>query len=238
MDLWAAATANNAQWCDIVCRGHGVTTAVRDAVWFAGARPPVFYPDAITLTPDVSAGTVLQLIGERQECAVKDSYGRLDLTSEGFAVLFSGQWIQHFPLSRSRSADSSMTAGWTVLTGAAQLAQWSLAHGSSATLTPRVLGNQSVRVLAAWDGTRLAAGAILNLSDGVVGLSNVFATEGFHNNPWACVASAAAALFPGGTLMGYEHDGNLARAVAGDFDVVGELRVWVRTAAADPAGTR
>jgi hypothetical protein len=45
-----AAVRNNAEWCDLVCRTHGIRTAFTPDVWSAGSRTPEFYPDAVTTT--------------------------------------------------------------------------------------------------------------------------------------------------------------------------------------------
>ena len=54
--LLGAAVANNAWWCDAVCRAHGFA-GVFSARWWVSARHELtFYPNVITLRPDVTAG--------------------------------------------------------------------------------------------------------------------------------------------------------------------------------------
>ncbi|HEX6872642.1 MAG TPA: hypothetical protein VF163_16210 [Micromonosporaceae bacterium] len=43
------AARNNAEWCELVCRSHGIQTRYVDEAWVAGSRTPPFYPDAVTL---------------------------------------------------------------------------------------------------------------------------------------------------------------------------------------------
>jgi hypothetical protein len=92
-----AAVRENAQWCDLVCRGHGRPTAFADGVWRAGRRSPEFYPDAVTLAPGIPAGRVLAGLDLSPGCSVKDSFADLDLAPYGFAVLFDAQWIHRPP---------------------------------------------------------------------------------------------------------------------------------------------
>lgn len=50
---------NNADWCDLVCRSHGIGTARDEAAWVALRRSPPFYPDAVTLHEATRAGDML-----------------------------------------------------------------------------------------------------------------------------------------------------------------------------------
>jgi hypothetical protein len=50
---WAAL--NNAEWCDVVARSHGVETEIDREVWIARTRTPPYYPDAITMQQHAQA---------------------------------------------------------------------------------------------------------------------------------------------------------------------------------------
>lgn len=92
-DRLAAAVRENVEWCDLVCRAHGVPTRFDRDVWRAERRSPPFYPDAMTLTPAATAADVLRGIDLSPGCSVKDSFAALDLTAAGFEVLFGAAWI-------------------------------------------------------------------------------------------------------------------------------------------------
>src|SRR3954462_805415 len=87
------AARNNAEWCDLVCRTHGIETAFSDRAWVALRRSPRSYPDAVTLSPLPSVGDVLSRIDTSAGCSVKDSFATLDLAEDGFRVLFEAEWI-------------------------------------------------------------------------------------------------------------------------------------------------
>jgi hypothetical protein len=55
----------------------------------------------------------------------------------------------------------------------------------------------------------------------------VYAVPG-HTVDWAELTAVIGAEFPGRPLVGYERGDDLAAAVAGGFQPVGDLRVWVR----------
>lgn len=86
-----AAVRSNAEWCDLVCREHGLAPVFDGDVWWCAERTPPFYPDAMTLARGVSADAVLAHVDLSPGCSIKDSYA--DLVLDGFDVLFEAQWI-------------------------------------------------------------------------------------------------------------------------------------------------
>ncbi len=53
--LLGAAVANNALWCDAVCRAHGFPGVFGARLWVSTHHELTFYPNVITLRPDVTA---------------------------------------------------------------------------------------------------------------------------------------------------------------------------------------
>ncbi|HEU4420982.1 MAG TPA: hypothetical protein VFR67_00395, partial [Pilimelia sp.] len=53
------AARNNAEWCDLVCRTHGIDTELDHDAWVARRRSPPLYPDAVTLREHLPAGDLL-----------------------------------------------------------------------------------------------------------------------------------------------------------------------------------
>jgi hypothetical protein len=88
-----AALQNNACWCDIVCRSHGVPTVRSEQLWIAPEGSPLLYPDAVTLAPQLAADSVLRRIDTSPGCSVKDSFADLDPLPYGFTVLFDALWL-------------------------------------------------------------------------------------------------------------------------------------------------
>lgn len=58
--LLGAAVANNASWCDAVCRSHSYPGTSGARVWISARHDLEFYPNAITLAPDATAVTALR----------------------------------------------------------------------------------------------------------------------------------------------------------------------------------
>jgi hypothetical protein len=228
----AAAVRNNAAWCDSVCRSHDIAGTFDERAWRSARRPPPYYPDAITLRHDAVPADFLSVIDLTSPgCSVKDSFATLDLAPDGFTALFTAQWI-HRPAGLT--APAAPTLGIARVSTPAQLRDWQAAwhDGDPApdVFRPALLDDPTVRVLALHDGEYLCGGFVLNLGSGLVGLSNLFATGRTGVAAiWAAAITSAAGHFPGLPLVGYEHEDDLALALAlaSGFTPIGALRVWL-----------
>lgn len=209
---------NNAGWCDVVCRSHGLPTRFTSQLWVSLHRSPPYYPDAVTLDATVRPGDVLRSVDDSPGCSVKDSFAALDLAPAGFQMLFEAEWIHREPGPAPASA-----AGWRAVRTADELQAFAAAHGVGDVLRPELLTDPLVTVLVRMDGAEIVAGAIANRTGGVLGLSNVFGDD-----PWPGAVAAAVARYPDLPLVGYESGVDLDAARAVGFTPVGPLRVWLR----------
>jgi hypothetical protein len=221
------AARNNAELCDLVCITHGVTGAFATDAWTSSRRTPPRYPDAVTLEPGVSASSLLARIDRSPGCSVKDSFADLDLAEHGFEVLFSAEWICR---PAPRAAES---IGWAPIADDAALADWAAAWADdddapAGFFRPALLQRDDV-VLLGWyhDGT-LVAGAMLNRSATVVGVSNVFATSRAPDDIWTGLLAAIPPRFPELPIVGYESGDALDVAREHGFTSLGPLRVWIK----------
>lgn len=218
------AAENNARWCDLVCRSHGIPTVMRRHVWAARRRAPEFYPDAVTLRPASSVDEVLEPVEAGRGCSVKDSFASLELDRVGFEELFEARWIYHEALHSTERSDLI----WTVIESEQALAEWVGNAGLADAIRGDLLHHPTVRFLAAIGADGLSAGAIANQTGSVVGVSNVFAQTIDDRATWAAISGALATVFPSLPIVGYEHGEALRAALSSGFDEIGALRVWVR----------
>jgi hypothetical protein len=223
MDLLSSAVSNNVEWCASVCRGGG-TTDTTTGVWLATGSPAPLFPDAVTLKGGVSARQLVEVLSGRKSCSVKDSYADVDLEPYGFSELFTAQWI-----GQTTALNTLAPTGWSHLTERPELESWCAVAELPEVLPIGLLRDPSVRVLAAYREGRLAAGAVANSSDTVVGLSNVFQIGADSRWVWHEVASVVARFFPGKPVVGYEHGPDLDAALAAGFSDLGPVRVWLRS---------
>ncbi|MGW5868418.1 hypothetical protein ACWFRJ_40445 [Streptomyces sp. NPDC055239] len=237
---WAGAAArNNAEWCDAVCRAHGVSGEFGAKVWSSARRTPPLYPDAVSLTPEASAAELVARIDTASPgCSVKDSFACLDLEPRGFEVLFDAQWI-HRPAGAAPVGPPGVTpvVGWEPLKSADSLPAWETAWNDGeqgdGLFRPELLaGDTTFLAGTSVDGT-IVAGAVASRSHSVVGISNLFAVgdmPGAEEAAWAGCLTEVARLWPDLPVVGYESGESLDAAVSQGFTPVGPLRIWLHTA--------
>jgi hypothetical protein len=203
----------------------GLTTAFRRVnIWVTYRGSPEFYPNVIILVENVDLAGILAAIGGSPDASVKDSFAEFDLTASGYHQLFEAQWIYR-PVDRD---PPRMCAPMRAVSTAEELRDWAAFRGLANVLRPNLLSHQDVRILIGVDDEDEPVGAILNRSRSVIGVSNFFAANVDPTVAWAAVVRAAADLFPGLPLCGYEYGDGLRDAMRADFAPVGPLRVWQR----------
>lgn len=227
-DRLAAAVLDNARWCHLVCSTHGIAGRFDADAWASARRTPPMYPDAVTLTDDVSAEALLSRVDRTAGCSIKDSFSTLDLTAAGFGVLFDAQWLW-------RPAAPPPAAGglrWERIEQTSDLRTWSLEHGAGSTFSPALLDEPTVTILAGRDrGGRRGAGAVATDGDDAVGISNVFTvgedTALAFADAFAGATAAIAEHFPDRPIVSYLSTDRLGAAEAAGFGTIGPLRVWL-----------
>jgi hypothetical protein len=224
------AARNNAEWCDIFCRSHGVTGEFDADLWASARRTPPYYPDAVTLEVSATEGAVLSRVDASPGCSVKDSFLKLDLAGAGFRVLFHARWIYRDP-DRSEPFRTGHLR-WASVDDPSELGEWECAWAgtseSTALFAPPLLACDGLAFLAAYEGGRITAGAIASRSDGVIGLSNVFGPGHDPRSVWAGSVAMVGRLWPGIPIVGYESGPSLATAQEVGFASAGPLAIWVR----------
>ena len=230
MGPWQAAAANNARWCDLIARSHGLRTRSDSQAWTCQSRTPPFYPDAVTLVPRPAVADLLARIDVSPGCSVKDSFGVLDLGPRGFRILFEADWIAR-PAASPPVAPRPGHPAWRRIVRPAGLARWQEAWqpggGPPGLFRASILDHNQVAVLAAQRGDHIVAGAIVCASPAVAGISNFFAHPGAGAEPWPGCLALASSLFPCRTLAGYESGDELIQAERYGFERIGRLRVWI-----------
>jgi hypothetical protein len=223
------AAVNNAEWCHTMCQSHGLQAGFDDDAWACSTRTPPNYPDAVTLVPNPSVPHLLSRIDTSVGCSIKDSFASLDLISYGFRVLFDAQWI-------TRTSNGSQHPGgadqcWGLVRDVDDLALWERAwrraDGTTDIFHAELLDNDSVAILVARNGDRIVAGAVLNRSSTVVGISNFFTDSGVDSASWSDCLTFAESLFPAARFVGYESDDGLVAARSNGFDKAGPVRIWI-----------
>ena len=225
--LLHAAVINNARWCDAVCRSHGFPGEFTGRLWVSAGHTLPFYPNAITLSPDVAAAEAIDGRGPwdpSRPYSIKDSFARLDLAPCGLTPIFDATWIA---MPTPAGGDEP---GWDVVTDPGGLVRWEAAWTGGddviGLFPPALLDDADCAVLACRRDGAQVGGAIAYTAGGVTGISNVF-KSGIADEPlWAGAVRAIARVRPGLPIVGYERGEDLAEARQAGFTVLGPLRVW------------
>ncbi len=231
--LLDAAVVNNALWCDAVCRSHGHPGAFSARLWVSVRHDLEFYPNAISLCPDVTAPEAVAARELSRRYAVKDSYARLDLAAEGLTLLFEAEWIASNP-PPAGPGDPGLS--WDAVTDARELSVWERARAQRASadrplFRPELLADPRCAILACRREDSLIAGVITYAAGEVTGISNLFGAGLPAGQLWPSALQAVAARRPDLPIVGYEHGAGLASARQAGCQALGPLRVWAH----DPA---
>ena len=227
-----AAARNNAEWCDSLCRTHGIPGRFDLDAWVNPHRAPRFYPDAVTLDPAADAGSILGRVDTSSPgCSIKDSFATLELGPFGFRVLHEAEWIYREPPSSRIARPRDMR--WIAIATADELGAWEAAwdaDGATAGLfRPALLRDPTVTVLGGYLGGSIVAGAIANRTGSeLVGLSNVFTTDEDPDGAWSGSLDYLDTALPGLAIVGYESGADLSAAHRNGFASVGALRIWLK----------
>ena len=157
--LLHAAVINNARWCDAVCRSHGYPGEFTGRLWTSVRHCLPFYPNAITLSPDVTAAEATDGQDPSRPFAIKDSFARLDLAPHGLTPLFDAEWIA-VPTPAGGDDPS-----WDAVTDPGELVRWEAAWAGDGEVTglfrPALLDDPDCAVLACRrDGAQVGGGPL------------------------------------------------------------------------------
>ncbi len=237
------AASNNADLCAAIMGAQGLRFERDRSTFHSLDAPPPYYPQVVTLEPNVSAQHLMSirdsLEAGRQISSIKDSFADLDYAALGMVVLFQASWIWH------DGGYERIPHGWRQVREPGELAAWHSAWCAAGSPTdqvifpPAVLDDPALVFLARGSGPAhgsgpapgsgpaIEAGCIANLSDEVTGLSNVF-TVAQDSEVFAQATQAVSALRPDSPVVGYESGSSLAAAESIGFRKVGSLRILVQ----------
>jgi hypothetical protein len=209
-------------WYEDITALHGVASRLEDGLWMSVGPPPPLHSDVVVVEPTVTVDQVERALDGRAHWGFKDSFATIQPGGSDVQLLFSATWIHRRP----RDERGTAPRAWSRVTDARALADWTAHHDTANVLVPGLLERGHVRVLARYVDGAITAGAVARLGSGAVDVSNVFAVTG-NSVDWAELAADIEATHPGRAMVGFEHGEDLASALAGGFEAVGELRVWV-----------
>ncbi len=224
------AANNNADLYEAMYSSHGLSYERLPFAFVAKDRPPPYYSNLTTLSPDHAQEIALQVksVGRHftDRIGLKDSFCQLDV--EGFDVLFSASWIW-------RAGGFPTPARWEPVRSEADLVLWEEAwKGFDSPTTNRMftsamLSRPDVWFFGAKKHGEYEAGCMVNKSAGCVGISNVFSRTGSERSVSSTTfdqaTAAAVSIDPLLPIVGYESGEDLESAKSAGYSAVGDLRV-------------
>lgn len=218
------AAGNNADLYEAVCVAHDIPVVRTESVLKLLAPPPPYFSDLVTLAPGVSVEVEATKPG-----GFKDGFYDIDASVFGYQLLFEASWIWY-----EGSPTHEAKLRWEAAQSESELDEWHDRwwglHAAERTsiYLPGMVYDPALRFLTAYQDDVPIGCGLLNRSQDVVGISNLFAFEAGNELIWADIATIAASHFPGMPFCGYERDDALNHALANGFNSVGKLRVWIQ----------
>ncbi len=215
------AVMNNAVWCGIVSKLHGCRIRSENNLWGLDKKAPIYYPDVITLSDDLSHEEFLGFIGDSRAEFIKDSYSSLKLEEEEYESLFEASWIYRKPAI----IEGIEMAAYRRINTREEFECWTSVSGLDGILLPEILSHPDVAVYAN-EGDEIISGFIVTISGDTIGVSNVFSTGDAAASIWRDIVHVISQNHVGKHLVGYEQDEDLIAAVEAGWEIVGNLMVW------------
>jgi hypothetical protein len=221
------AAANNADLYGAVFRARGIPFVRDKTMLQAQGNPPPYYSHAVILDPNHGSELLDRLHTLQADfpdgIGVKDSFRTLDLSQIGLEILFQAEWIWAETIAIPSAAE------WQRITNPKDLLAWETAwNGTSPTATrifsDSLLSNPDIAFWGRESGQGFDAGCIANLSEQVVGISNVFGVNAYYE-----AAYQVSRFGQGRAVVGYERDDTLVAALSAGFEAMCGLRVWTQS---------
>lgn len=217
------AVLNNIAWCQIVCVTHGIVGVSKENIWGLHSKAPTFYPEVITSNKYATIEEIKYFIENGKVSSIKDSYANLDLTPLDFDILFEAEWMVHAPVFDF----DPIPTNWRIVSTEKDLKKWTDASGLENVIKSELLKQQDVKIFICETKDGIS-GFIANLSEDVVGISNVFSMGYEEKKLWRDIPKIISREFPELSMVGYEHNSSLIVAKSSGWKAIGPLRVWIK----------
>ncbi|WP_397536515.1 hypothetical protein [Rummeliibacillus pycnus] len=216
------AVLNNIAWCQIVCVTHGIVGISKENIWGLHSKAPTFYPEVIISDKRATIEEVKYFIENGKVSSIKDSYANLNLTLLGFDILFDAEWIVHEPVLDFEPIQKN----WRIIASEKDFKKWTDASGLENVIKSELLKQPDVKIFICETKAGIS-GFIANLSESVVGISNVFSVGDEEKKLWKDIPNIISKEFPKLLMVGYEHNSSLIVAKSSGWEAIGPLRVWI-----------
>lgn len=215
------AAQNNALWCAAVLRAQDQESLFADGFWHCLGPGLPFYPTIVTLASTASPTLIEALAALPAGASVKDSFGTLNLSDQGFLKLFDARWLW-----RPATNQDQTTAG-QLIHRPTDLAAWCRAWQDDGpeVFSADLLQDPDISFLAVPNGAAITGGVIVNRGpEGVAGISNLFGADSGKD-----ALMTAVSRFGDHELIGYESDQDqIDKYVSLGFEKLSPLAIYLK----------
>jgi hypothetical protein len=224
---------NNTTLYEAVFRPLGIGHIKTDSIWYTLQQTPPLYSNLITLSPgwrpdrlfhDINFGFIST---GWDRWSIKDSFGVLDLTGHRFFKLFDAKWT-YLDISKFTPSGSGGLKYKLVKTPE-DLDKWRLAWNANEEsgigkiiFSDAMLDDPDIWFIAGYESDTIVSGCLVNASDDVLGISNVFGPE----DNWSDIISFIRDDIRSADIVGYEQEFEKWSGLG--FESPGNLSVWVK----------
>ncbi|HEV2708132.1 MAG TPA: hypothetical protein VGV59_19605 [Pyrinomonadaceae bacterium] len=231
------AIRNNNGLYEALFNSRQIKFSRTDSIWYSTEQTPPLYSNLVTLSSEWKPDAVFRAIDlhyEKEkwdEWSLKDSFGVLDLRAEGFAKLFDAQWV-YLDAASFIPGSAEHDLSFAILTREDALAAWSRAWDDDERLgeelfDAKLLNNQKVHFVAGYSKAELVCGCLVNQTDDVLGISNLFA-PGADVGYWSGLIDFIRGAIARLDIVGYERHETAERLRRLGFEPIGKLTVWLK----------
>lgn len=221
------AANNNADLYEAMFQAWALRYERRPSAFVGRDRPPPFYSNLTVLAPGARDEIISHLRGLALRfggsVGFKDSFCEFDHRASGLSLLFQASWIW-------RSPSAGPGSDWLKVGHQLELEEWEAAWKRAGSPTDHkmfrnsLLRDDRLTFLYKREAGQVVSGCIANLSDGCVGISNVFSLAD-EVGSFAEATAAVASMNPRLPIAGYARGPRLIAALQAGFEATGDLRI-------------
>lgn len=219
------AINNNLIWCQTVAKRHQVQGEEQQAYWQASAAMPTFFPNLVTLKPQLTSEALIADLPKQGTFFIKDSFARLELESAQFIKLFDAQWYCASQLANLTHSDTETKV--TTVTDAEGLKQWEQLWRGEESFEPVYpcvfLDNDTIGFLLAENHDK-RAGVTYFFDGQSVGVYNLWGDKTLFTE----LLNHIHQLFPKQLIVGYGDQDEIEQLQPLGFEPLAPLAVWGR----------
>lgn len=233
------AIENSLGWYRSAFRANGIALDVTKDAFYSRVEAPPLFSNLATLSPSWRPNEIFHSIDSTfqrehwQEWTIKDSFRCLELEVHGFAKLFDAQWF-YLHAEKFRPTHLKPKVLFRTVRTQQELKQWISDLGEGVSVGERIFHKNILDdidvELVSWKNPDGASHvAVLNRTDGVVGISNFFASSQTELM-WTGLLFYIFQKYGPIDVVGYEHADTLTKIRALGVEPAGDLSVWIKRA--------